>query len=75
MKDVLEFLEGIGNAITSLFEFIMDFFSDLLYVIEVVSTTVVSIPSYFSWLPTTAVAIVVTIFGVVVIYKILGREG
>ena len=75
MKDVLEFLKGIGNAITSVVEFVIDFFQDLVYVIEVVSKTVLSIPSYFSWLPSAAIAIIVTIFGIVVIYKILGREG
>lgn len=75
MADVLEFLEGIGNAITSVIDFVVSFFQDLVYVIEVVTQTVLSIPSYFSWLPSAAIAIIVTIFGIVVIYKILGREG
>lgn len=75
MADVLEFLEGIGNAITSVIDFVVNFFQDLVYVIQVVTQTVISIPSYFGWLPSAAVAIIVTIFGIVVIYKILGREG
>lgn len=75
MADVLEFLEGIGNAITSVIDFVVSFFQDLVYVIEVVTQTVLSIPSYFAWLPSAAIAIIVTIFGIVVIYKILGREG
>lgn len=75
MADVLEFLKGIGNAITSVIDFVISFFSDLAYVVQVVTQTVISIPSYFSWLPSAAVAIIVTIFGIVVIYKIMGREG
>lgn len=75
MKDILEFLKGIGNAITSLIDFLISFVQDLVYIVQLTGEFVVNIPSYFSWLPSAAVTLIVTIFSVVVIYKIMGREG
>ncbi len=75
MKDILEFLKGIGNAITSLIDFLISFVQDIVYIVQLTGEYVANIPSYFSWLPSAAVALIVTIFSVVVIYKIMGREG
>lgn len=75
MKDIIEFLKGIGNAISSLIDFLISFVQDIVYIIQLTGKFVVNIPSYFSWLPSAAVALIVSIFGIVVIYKIMGREG
>lgn len=75
MADILEFLKTIVNAIESVINFVVDFFADIAYIVQLVGETVLAIPSYFGWMPSAAVAIIVTIFGVVVIYKITGREG
>lgn len=75
MKDILEFFKGIATAITTLIDFVIDMISDLVYVVGLLGEFVVQIPSYFSWLPGAAVALIVTIFAIVVIYKIIGREG
>lgn len=75
MADILSFLKGIGSAITSLIDFLISFVSDVVYICELCGQFVLNIPAYFSWLPAEAVAIIVTIFAVVVIYKIAGREG
>lgn len=68
-------MKSIVDAITTAINFVVDFISDIVYIIELVGKTVLEIPSYFGWLPTAAVGILVTIFGIVVIYKITGREG
>lgn len=75
MKEVLEFLKSIVDAISTAIDFVVDFVSDIIYIIELVSKTIIEIPNYFGWLPTAAVTLIVTIFGIVVIYKITGREG
>lgn len=75
MADILVFFKGIASAITSLIDFLISFVSDVVYICELCGQFVLNIPSYFSWLPAEAVAIIVTIFAVVVIYKIAGREG
>ena len=75
MDAIVSFFTGIGNAIVSAFDFIVSFFSDLIYVIQLLGKVVLSIPSYFAWLPSSISALLVTLFAIVVIYKILGREG
>lgn len=75
MDAVISFFVGIGNAIISVFDFVISFFGDLIYVIKLLGKIVLSLPSYFSWLPGSYSSLLLTLFAIVVIYKILGREG
>ena len=75
MKDIIEFFTGIGDAITSMIDFLISFVQDIVYIVKLTGEFVLQIPSYFAWLPSEAVALLVTIFAIVVIYKIAGREG
>ena len=75
VEDILDFLKMLGDTLISFFDFVFSLVEDLVYVIQLTGETVVKIPSYFSWLPDEAVAIIVSIFAIVVIYKVLGREG
>lgn len=75
MDAIVSFFTGLGNAIVSAFDYVISFFSDLVYVIQLLGKVVLSIPSYFSWLPGGVSALLITLFAIVVIYKILGREG
>lgn len=75
MKDIIEFFTGIADAITSLIDFLISFVQDIVYIVKLTGEFVLQIPSYFAWLPSEAVALLVTIFAIVVVYKIAGREG
>lgn len=75
MGAILDFFKGIGTAITSIFEFVIGLFQDLIYMIKLLGQVVFNIPAYFSWLPAGVLSLIVVIIGIVVIYKILGREG
>lgn len=70
-----DLLSSIGNAIVNLCTFVVDFFGDLVYMIKLTGKFLVAVPGYLSWLPSGLVASIMTIFAIVVIYKILGREG
>lgn len=74
-EDIIDFLKMIGDTLISFFDFVFSLVEDLVYVIQLTGETVLKIPSYFSWLPAEAVAIIVSIFAIVVIYKVIGREG
>lgn len=74
MKAIVDFLSGIGDGIMAVVDFVIGFFEDVVYVVKLTGEFVLQIPSYLSWLPPEVLAIVVTIFTVVVLYKILGRE-
>lgn len=75
MDAILGFFKGIGDAIISVFDFVISFFGDVVYIVQLTGKFLVQIPTYFSWLPAPLLGIVVAVFGIVVIYKIMGREG
>lgn len=75
MSSVIEFFKGIGEAIVVAFDFLISFFEDLVYVIKLLGKFILQIPSYFSWLPAELLIILSSIIAIVVIYKIMGREG
>lgn len=76
MFDTLkDYLITIGELITAGFDFVVGFFGDIVYLVQITGKFVTQIPSYFSWLPAPILTLVVSIFAVVVIYKVLGREG
>lgn len=75
MRSLIKLLKNIGKIITTIVTFVISFFKDLVYVIELTGKFLAQLPSYFSWLPTELLTILLVIFSIVVIYKILGREG
>lgn len=75
MDAIVSFFTGIGDAIISTFNFIISFFADIVYVIQLLGRTIGSVRGYFSWLPGSITGLLFTLFAIVIIYKILGREG
>lgn len=74
MKAITDFLGGIGNGLMMIVDFVISFFEDVAYIIKLTGEFVLKIPEYLSFLPASVLAIVISIFTVVVIYKVLGRE-
>lgn len=72
---IKDFFLGVSGVITGLVDFVVGFIEDIVYVVKLCTSFVAKIPKLFSWLPTPVLAIVVVTFSVVVIYKIMGREG
>ena len=75
MSAIKDFFLGIADVVTGLVDFVIGFIQDIVYIVKLCTSFVAKIPRLFSWLPTEVLAIVVIIFSVVVIYKIMGREG
>lgn len=75
MDAIIEFFTGIADLLSGAFEFLLNLVSDIVYTALLIAKAVASIPTFFTWLPAPVLALVVTIFGVVAIYKLLGREG
>lgn len=72
---IIDFFGELGDAISSLFGFVVSFVSDLVYVVIAAVHSIGQIPNAFGWMPEDFVAIILTIFGIVIVYKIAGREG
>lgn len=70
-----DFFLGMANVITSLIDFVVGIVQDLVYMVKLLTTFIAKLPQMFSWLPSSVVAILLTIFGIVIVYKIMGREG
>lgn len=75
MQAVIGFFEGIGTAISAVIDFVISFFQDIVYLIKLTGRFLAQLPSYFAWLPAPIVTLLLSIFAVVVIYKVIGREG
>lgn len=75
MQVIIDFFKGIGDVISSCIDFLIGFISDIVYMIDLTAKFVAEIPNYLSWLPSGVLAVVISIFAIVVIYKVLGREG
>ena len=75
LSTIKDFFLGLANVISSLIDFIISLVEDIVYVVKLCGSFVAKIPAYFSWLPASVLALIITIFSIVVIYKILGREG
>lgn len=75
MSAIITFFEGIVDAITGAIDFLIGFIEDIVYIVKITGEFVLEIPNYLAWLPAPVLVIVVVVFGVVVIYKVMGREG
>lgn len=72
---MLQFLQTIADFFVAIFEIVMSLVRDIIEMVKMLGDFVVQIPDLFDWLPPAVIGTIVTIFGVVVIYKIIGREG
>lgn len=75
MEALLNFFEGFADFIFAIGDFIISGIMDIGTVIMATGMIAMQIPSYFAWMPTELVVMIVFVFAVVVLYKILGREG
>lgn len=74
MKAIIDMLTGFFDLIGQLVQFIFDLLGDLVFVLGLLTQFVVEIPSYFLWLPSAVISVVVVGFSIVVIYMILNRK-
>lgn len=72
---MFDLLHSIADYIHLFFVYLGQLCKDTVFVINLLGSFFVHIPSYFSWLPSQLLTILVTLIGIVVVYKVLGREG
>lgn len=74
MGAIIDFFSSIVDTIVSVIDFVISLVSDLFTIITLLADTLLAIPYLIGWLPSTAIAVVVATFAVVVIYKFTGRD-
>lgn len=75
MGAIIDFFTGIADTVISLVNFVISTIEDIVYMIGLLGKVIFSLPQLIGWLPAGIISIVVTAYSIVVIYKIIGREG
>ena len=75
MFAIFDFIGSLIDLIVNLVDFVITIFTDLLMVIDMLTDALPSIPTWLDWLPAGFVASLVAVFSIVIVYKIIGREG
>lgn len=76
MEDILALLETFIESVFSVIDFIISFFSDLIYLVEITGNALALIPSMVSsWIPDDFFIVVSAGLSIAVLYKVMGREG
>lgn len=75
MSTIINILKSIGDFFATVAEFIVKLFEDLVYIVKLLGETVAKLPELLGFFPSSVLAILVLALAVVVIYKVLGREG
>ena len=68
-------LKMVWGVTIPVIEWFIQLLKDIFYMVKLLLQFMADIPSYFSWLPTPVIGIIAATFSIVVVYKILGREG
>lgn len=75
MTAVFDVLAAIADAIVGVFDFVVSFLTDLVYIVQLIGSILLQIPGFFtSWLPPGLATLLVLIISVAAIYKIAGRD-
>lgn len=75
MDAIIKFFTGIGNAITSIIDFVISFFGDFLSLLQLLAIVPQYVIDSFRWIPGELLVMAGLIISIVILYKILGREG
>lgn len=75
---MLQFLTESITRIVEFFktawDFVINFFKEIVYIIQLLLSVVESLPGYFVWLPATVTTLLITGLSIIVIYKVIGRD-
>lgn len=74
LKKIWNVVKDIGSFLSKTVEFILDLFEDLVYIVELLGEVVLDIPEYLGVFPTIIVSSVISLVGIAVIFRVLGRE-
>lgn len=76
MEAVINAINGIANGIRSALDFLAGLVADIVSMAEMLAEGLLALPTWFGYFfPMEMVVALLAVFAIVVIYKILGREG
>lgn len=75
MQAIFDLFTGFIDLVTFIVEYVIGMIEDIVYMVQLLGDIVLELPNYLGWLPTVVVTNFMLIISIVVIYKIIGREG
>lgn len=75
MDLLIVWLKSIFAPVVWVIEFFITIVTDLVYVVQITGRFLSNLPDYFAWMPDEFWALMYVAFCLVVVYKVLGREG
>ena len=75
MSQIVNFFKQLIDLTIGLTKFLINLVMDLVTVIQLLLESITKLPTILGFLPSTALALVMACFSIVIIYKVLGREG
>lgn len=76
MQAIINAINGIAEGIRSALDFLGGLIADLVAMAEMLAEGLAALPTWFGlFFPPEMVVALLAVFAIVVIYKILGREG
>ena len=75
MQAITDFLSGIGDSIVNAWQFVLAFFRDFMQFLELLTKMPEILANVLSWIPGEIWISLYLLFNIVILYKILGREG
>lgn len=73
--EMFDIIHSILDFLGLFWTYAIEIGREMLFVVELLGTFFVHIPAYFSWLPGSLVSVLITLISIVIVYKVLGREG
>ena len=74
MQAIVNVLTDIGNFFAKIVGFAVQLIEDLVYAVELLGQVLVKMPDYLVFFPSGISSLVIVGIGVVVVYKVLGRD-
>lgn len=71
---ISDVLSSIANFFVSVWNFIINLIEDIVYVVKLAGQVIGEIPSFFTWMPASVLALLVALLGIVVVYKVINRD-
>lgn len=74
MQAIVNIFTSIFDVIKSVVDFIISFFSDIVFIVKTLGQFVIKAPLLFGFLPPAVLGIFLVGITVIIIYKVVGRD-
>lgn len=74
MTAIVNIITGFFDVIKSVVDFVITFFSDVVYIVKTLGQFIIKAPLLFGFLPPAVLGIFLVGLSVVIIYKVVGRD-